>query len=150
LTLTTSVTPSRVSSDGEVLVLLLQEVVLAGVVVDDAGQRRARPGQVRAAVGGVDGVGEGVLGDGHAVGVLQGHFHVDVLHLLAVVHRLVERLAVAVQIAHEGAHAALEVEAHLAGGRHALVAQPDEDAAGDEGHLAEAVGEHLEAVGGLR
>jgi hypothetical protein len=47
---------------------------------------------MRAAVGGVDGVGKGKLGDGDAVGVLQGHFHVDVLHLLLVVHRVVEAL----------------------------------------------------------
>jgi len=55
-------------------------------------------------------------------------------------------LAVAVQVAHKGVNAALEVEGHPPAV--ALVLQVDRHAAGDEGHLAEALHQRLEAVGG--
>ena len=52
-------------------------------------------------------------------------------------------LAVAVQVAHEGGDAAFEVEGHLAVG--ALIQEVDGGAAGDEGHLAEALDQRVEA-----
>ncbi len=57
-----------------------------------------------------------------------------------------QHLAVAVEIAHEGADATFEVEINLASGGYALVDQLQEDAAGDEGHLTEPRDEHLEAI----
>ena len=44
---------------GEVGVVVLEDLVLAGVVVEDAGERGAEAGEVRAAVDRVDAVGEG-------------------------------------------------------------------------------------------
>ena len=53
------------------VVALLEHALLARIVVDGACQRRAKAGQMRAAVGGVDGVGKGVDRFVVAIGVLQ-------------------------------------------------------------------------------
>ena len=123
---------------GEVRVGILEQAVLAGVVVDHARQRGAQAGQVRAAVDGVDRVGEGVDRLGVGIGVLDGGLDADALDLLLDIDHGVQGLAVAVEVADEGGEAAFEVEGHLAVG--ALVHEVDGDAAGDEGHLAEALG----------
>ena len=47
---------------GEVLILVLENVLLSGVPVDQRGQRRSETFLVGAAFGGGDGVGEGVHG----------------------------------------------------------------------------------------
>ena len=57
---------------GEVGVTLFEDVGLAGVVVEGAGEGAAEAGEVRAAVNGVDVVGEGEDRLGEAVVVLQG------------------------------------------------------------------------------
>ena len=129
---------------GEVRVGVLEQAALAGVVVDDARQRRAQAGQVRAAVDRVDGVGERIDRLGVGIGVLHRHFDAHVFHLALDVHHRVQALAVAVQVAHERGDAAFEVEVHLAAV--ALVAEVDGHAARDERHLAEAADQRLEAV----
>ena len=55
-----AVSPSRMSSPAQVLVLLLQEVALARVAVDDVRERLAEALFVHAALDGRDAVGEGV------------------------------------------------------------------------------------------
>ncbi len=59
----------------EVLFLLLEQVLLAGVVVDGARERAAEAGEVRAALGGVDVVGE--REDGLVVGRVPLHGDLD-------------------------------------------------------------------------
>ena len=75
-----------VAGDRDLIFLVLQHAERAGVVVDGAGQPRAEAGEVRAAVDGVDRVGEGKNIFGVAVVVLNGDldvggvllpFHVD-------------------------------------------------------------------------
>ncbi len=58
LTEITAVSPSRTSSPERFVVLLLQQPLLARVRVQGPGQRRAEAGKVRAALVGVDVVGE--------------------------------------------------------------------------------------------
>ncbi len=99
---------------GEVGIGVLQQAVLARVVVDRARERHPQPGQVRAAVDGVDRVGEGVDRFGVGVGVLQRHLDAGAVHLALDVDDRVQHFAVAVEVAHEGGDAALEVERHLA------------------------------------
>ena len=62
---------------GEVLVLVLEDVLLACVAVDQGGQRGAEAFLVGAAFGGGDGVGEGVHGFGVRGGPLHGDFRGD-------------------------------------------------------------------------
>ena len=57
---------------GEVGVVVLEDLLLAGVVVEDAGEGAAEAGQVAAAVDGVDAVGEAEGRLGEAVVVLEG------------------------------------------------------------------------------
>ena len=87
---------------GEIFFYVLEQAHLLAGVVDGAGQRRAEAGKMRAAIDGVDVVGEAENGFRVAVVVLQadlhGHaaalgFHVDrlvVQHLLAAVQVLDE------------------------------------------------------------
>ena len=99
---------------------------------------------MRAAVDGVDGVGERIDRLGVGVGVLDGGFGADAFHLFLDVNHRVQRFAVAVQIADEGGDAAFEIELHFMVG--ALVHEIDRDAACDERHLAEALGQRVEAI----
>lgn len=154
----------------EVVVLLAQQLLVARVLVDQRGERRAEALLVRAALVRVDDVGEGV----HALRVAAVPLHRDlegqalVLVLgLEVDHGGVHQLSLAgVEVRHEVDDAALVVVrdaldlvllvlARLvrAGGRLrrlALVGEVDLQALVEEGHLLEAPGERLEGVvGGL-
>ena len=70
-----------VAGDGDFVLLLLEHAGGAGEIVDRARQRGAEAGKVRAAVHGVDGVGEGKNVFRVAVVVLQRDFHFDVVAL---------------------------------------------------------------------
>ena len=59
--------------------VLVHQFLVAGVLVEDAGQRGLEAGEVRAAAGGVDVVGEAEDLLVVAVVVLEGHFHDDAL-----------------------------------------------------------------------
>ena len=135
---------------GEVGVGIFQQVLPLGPVVDGAGQRRAQPGQVRAAVGGVDGVGEGEHRLVVAVVVLDGGLDHVAFDFLLDVDRLVEHFAILVQVAHEAANAAFEVERHPACAVvGALITEFDGQAAVEERHLAEALFQRLKPEVGL-
>ncbi len=128
---------------GEVGVLLLEDRRLARVLVQGCGQGRPEPGEVGAALLGVDvvGVGEDVLGE-HGVLVLHRDLDDVALDLALHVHRpRVDHVAVGVEVGHEGLDAALEVEGVLVAGL--LVAQDDGDRLVEEGQLAQAVGDDL-------
>ena len=66
-----------VAIDGDFVLLLLEHAEGVGEIVDRARERGAEAGKVRAAVHGVDGVGEGENIFGVAVVVLQRDFHFD-------------------------------------------------------------------------
>ena len=86
---------------GEILIVLLQLVVLAGIIVDDAGQRRLEAGLMHTALGGMDVVGEGLHQLVVAVGVLKGDFGLAVLlHRLEIDGTFVQRILVGVQVGH--------------------------------------------------
>ena len=131
---------------GEVLLLLLEEVLLAGVVVDRARERAAEAGEVRAALGGVDVVGE--REDGLVVRRVPLHRDLDravVGLVLEVDDAAVDRVLLAVDVGDEVADAALVLEDDaLAVG--ALVVELDAQALGEERRLAQALGEHAVVV----
>ncbi len=130
---------------GEVGVAVLEQLLLAAVVVQGAGEGGAEAGEVAAAVDGVDAVGEGEGGLGEAVVVLDRGLDRGVVDLALDVDRAgVEDFAVVVQVADEAGDAAFEVEVHLA--VVALVDEVDPDALGQVGVLAEALDERLEVV----
>src|SRR5437868_2010813 len=84
---------------GEVRVLLAHQVRLAGVLVEDRGQRRAKAGDVAAAFDGIDVVREGEDVFGEALVVLQGDLHRIAVDLSLDVQRPeVDPAFVAVQI----------------------------------------------------
>ena len=95
---------------GEVLVVLLEDVVLVGIVVHHPGEGALKAVLVGAAVGGADVVGkaENLLLVG--VGVLQGHFRGGVLvlgHGGEVDDIRVQHVLAGVDVLHKGADAAL-------------------------------------------
>ena len=98
-----------VAGDRDFVLLLLEHAERAGVIVDRARQRGAKPGKMRAAVHGVDGVGEGENVFGVAVVVLQRDFHFHRVALAFDVNRrIVERALAAVQMLDEFRDAAGE------------------------------------------
>ena len=135
---------------GDLGVLVLEEVVGLGELVDGAGEGGAEAGEVGAAVGVVDGVG--VAEDLVVVGVvvLEDDLDVDLDgfvvegggHLLVDAHRDgVEDLLALVELLHELDHAVL-VEEHLRGGHGgAFVDEADFEAGVEEGQLAQAFGD---------
>ena len=127
---------------GEVLLFLLEQPLLAGVVVDGAREGAAEARQVRAALGGVDVVGE--REDRVVVRrvPLHGDFDLTVGGLVFEVdHRAVDRVFVAVDVVDEVAHAAGVLEdGGLALG--ALVDELDAQVLGEEGRLAQALRQH--------
>src|SRR3990172_3052879 len=126
----------------EVGVGVLEYLLLAGVVVEDAGEGGAEAGEVGAAVDRVDAVGEGEGGLREAIVVLQRYLHDGAVNGALHVERVVQGRAVPVEALHERLDAALEVVAHLVAA--ALVRELDPDALGEERHLAEALGQRLE------
>ena len=129
---------------GDALLQILREVVFRRVGVDRAGQRRAEPRQVRAALVRVDVVGERVDRLGVAVVPLQRDLGVDAVLVAAHVDRLlVHRRLVLVQVRDERDDAAFVVE--LVALAVALVVERDEDAAVQERQLAQPLREDVEA-----
>ena len=154
---------------GQVLVLVLEDVLLAGVTVDQRGQRGAEAFLMGAAFGGGDGVGEGVHGFGIRGGPLHGDFRGDadlqVLGLevddvrfdrggLAGLHQVVDVVLDAVvvlvgdglELVFGFGFLAGNLVAGLVG--LAQVGQGDLQALVQERHLLEAVAQDLEIVGG--
>ena len=124
---------------GQAAVCGLQDAGFAPVVVDDAGQGRAEARQVRAALGGVDVVGEAEHALVEAVVPLHRDLHGGgVLHAFDVERGLEHDIFVLVQVLHEGHDAALVVVHPLLRGLGALVVQLDLDALVEKGHLAKA------------
>ncbi len=125
----------------EVLLLLLQEALLARVAVERAGERSAEAGQVRAALGRVDVVRE--REDRLDVGAvpLHGDLDLPVLGLAVEVDDvLVDRVLRLVDVRHEVADAALVVELlGLPAGP--LVAKDDPQTAREERGLAQTLGQ---------
>ena len=126
----------------EVWVLLLEDPGLARVAVQHVGQGGAKTRQVGAALDRVDRVGEcdHVLDEGLVV--LQRDLDLRALDLAVdVKRRHVDHRRVAVQRAHEGNHAAFEVE----GGREAegLVGERNLEALVQVRHLAQAMQDDL-------
>ena len=131
---------------GEVVLFLLEEVLLPGVVVERTRERGAEAGEVRAALRGVDVVGEGEDG----LVVRRVPLHRDLYRavgglVLEVDDAAVDRVLLAVDVGHEVADAALVLEGDaLAVG--ALVVQGDLESLGEERRLAQALGEHAVVV----
>ena len=121
--------------------LLLQELELAGLRVQRAGQRAAEAGEVRAALDRVDVVGEGE--DGLLVRGVPLHRHFDgalVGVALEIDDVLVDRVLRLVDVRDEVADAALVVELDGLAVR-ALVDELDVEALGEERGLAQALGD---------
>ena len=131
---------------GEVVLFLLEEVLLPGVVVECARERGTEAGEVRAALRGVDVVGEGE--DGLVVRRVPLHRDLDRAVgglVLEVDDAAVDGVLLAVDVGHEVADAALVLEGDaLAVG--ALVVEGDLESLGEERRLAQALGEHAVVV----
>ena len=128
---------------GQVLVFLFEQPFAARVGVQRPGQRRAEAGEVGASLVGVDVVGEAE--DRFLVGGVPLHRDLDhaVLGLaLEVDGLLVQRVLVLVEVGDEVDDSALVVEGVALAGA-ALVDQLDLQPAGEEGGLAQALGERL-------
>ena len=134
-----------VAGDRDLVFLLLEHSRGAGEIIDGARQRGAEAGKVRAAIHGVDGVGEGKNVFGVAVVVLQRDFHFHGVALAFDVDgRIVQRLLAAVQMLDELGDAA--GEAKLGGFVAALVLQRDLQALVQEGQFAQALRQNVVAV----
>ncbi len=132
---------------GEVVVLLLELALVAGVLVQRAGQRGAKAGEMGAAVNGVDvvGVGEHRL----LVGAVPLHGHLDcALRALAgeVDDLLVDGLLVAVEVSDEVDDAAVVLKLRPMTGP-PLIDQHDPQPPGKEGGVAHALLERREVEG---
>ena len=128
--------------------VLLDELALAGVVVDGAGEPGAEADEVGAAVGGVDAVGEGEGVLVEAGVVLERDLdHCGVGDGLEVEGVGLEHLSVLVELAHEARDAALEVEGAV-GLRVVFGGEGDADGLVEVGHLAEALEEDVAVVEG--
>ena len=137
-----------VAVDGDFVLLFLQHAERIGVVIDGARKRGAETGKVRAAIHGVDGVGEGENIFGVAVVVLQRDFH---FHLIALAFdvdgRIVQDPFAFVQVLDEFGDAAGEAELGFLAA--ALVIERDFQAFVQEGEFAEALRERVVTVDGL-
>ena len=136
---------------GKVRILLLQKALRAGVIVDGTRNGLLEAVHMRAALMGIDIVGEGHDGvGGIGTGPLQGHFHGAVGVLGLEVDGLVQGFLAVVQELHEvddAAHGLEYLGAGVAVGvGDALVGEDDLQAAVQEGHLAETGGQGVVVV----
>src|ERR1700741_5217072 len=137
-----------VARDGDFVLLLFQHAVGGSKVIDGTREGRAEAGEVRAAIDGVDGVGEceNVLAVG--VVVLEGDFDFDVAFLAFHVDRgIVEGGFAAVQVLDEFRDAAGEAE--LGGLFRALVGERNFQAFVEECVFTEASGDGVVAEAGF-
>ena len=115
------------------------------IVVDGARERGAEAGKVRAAVDGVDGVGEGENIFGVAVVILQRDFHFHGIALAFHVDgRIGKSLLAAVEMLDEFGDAAGEAKFGFLAA--ALVVERDLQALVQKGQLAQALRKRVEAV----
>ena len=100
-----------VAIDGDFILLLLEHAGGVGEIVDGARERGAEAGKMRAAIDGVDGVGEGENIFGVAVVVLQRDFDFDGAALAFHVDgRIVQRCFAAIEMLDEFGDAARETK----------------------------------------
>ena len=136
-----------VAIDRDFVLLLLEHAEGVRVVVDRARERGAEAGKVRAAVHGVDRVGESKNILGVAVVVLHRDFHVHLLALaLHVDGRIVQDAFAAIQVLDEFGDAAGESKLGLLIA--ALIFERDFQALVQEGQLAQALRQRVVAVDG--
>ena len=137
-----------VAGDGDFVFLLLEHAGGTGEIIDGAREGRAKAGEMRAAIDGIDRVGEGKNIFGVAVVVLQRDFHFDVFALAF--HgdrRVVQHLLAAVEMLDEFHDAAGEAKfGRLVA---ALVLQGDLQALVQKGQFAQALRQDVVAVDGL-
>ena len=128
----------------EALLQVLGQVVLGGVEIDRARERRAETREVRPALVGVDVVGERVEGLRIAVVPLQGDLGFDAVLLAAHVDRLVvDHRLVRVEVLHERVDAALVLELVVL--PLALVLERDRHPGVEEGQFAQPLGQRVVA-----
>ena len=126
------------------LIVFLDEVILAAVVVEHAGERGLESGFMGAALGGIDVVRKRDEGFRVRVGVLHGDLgHAAFAAALHVDDVLVDRGLGAVEVLDELADAALVMHDVLAHFLVALVAQGDLDARVQERLIAQALFKHV-------
>ena len=124
---------------------LFGDVALVAVGVDRAGHRRPKRREMRAAVALGDVVGEALRHLGEGVGPLRRQLHRHALaRALAIEDFFMQRLAVAVEVLHEGFQAARGGEGVAA--PVAPVEQLNVDRAVEEGQLAQALAQRLVVV----
>ena len=126
---------------GQVGLVVLQELLLATVVVDRPGQGGPEAGDVGPALRGVNAVGEGVTGLGDVVGVLEGHVHLGVVHRLLDMDRIMDGLSTLVQVLHHADDTAVVLEG--VGVTAGLMDQRDPEARVQVCHLLESLGDDL-------
>ena len=124
---------------GKIVLVIFQNIILAGVVIEHAGQRRAETGEVHAAFDGIDVIDEGVHVFAVALLVLHGDVYDDLV-LLAFKRDDggIHQVFAFVQELHEFGDAAGVVEFFLMGGAVAQVRQGDGEAFIQESQLAHA------------
>src|SRR5579864_525271 len=115
-----------VAGDGDFVLLLFQHAERAGVIIDRARQGGTEAGEMRAAVHGIDGVGEAKNVFGVAVVVLERDFHFDGVALAFHVNRrIVESFLATVEVLDEFGDAAGEAKLGLFARTGALVLESD-------------------------
>ena len=129
---------------GKVLVFFLEQVVVSCILIYHTGNGRAQTRNMGTAVMRVNGVGEGMLRNGHAIGVLEGDFDFHVVNLFAGINGVVQNHTAAIEVLHKGAQPPLKVEVHVPFHRRPFIAQGEKDRTGDKRHLAEPVDQRLE------
>ena len=129
----------------DALLEVLRQIVFVGVGVQGPGEGGPEPGQVRAALLGVDVVGERVHRVRVAIVPLQGDLRLDAVPVAPHVDRCgINGRLVLVEELDKRVDATLVLEATALSGP--LVLERDRDAGIEEGQLAEAMGQRIETV----
>src|SRR5579864_4707761 len=136
-----------ITGDGDFVFLLLEHPEGAGGVIDGPRERGAKTGKVRAAVNGVDRIGEGENIFGVAVVILQRDFHVDRVALaLHIDGRIVEDLLAAIEVLDEFRDAPGETKLGFFGA--AFVLKRDRQPFVKESEFAQALRKSVVAISG--
>src|SRR5712691_9962435 len=137
-----------VTGDGDFVLLFSEHSRGRSEVVDRARKRGAKTGEMRAAIDGVDGIGEGKNVFTVSVVVLERDFDFDVAALaLHVDRRIMQRGFAAIQMFYEFRDPAREPE--FRGLFRALIGKRNLQALIQKSQLAQALRERIEAVDGL-
>ncbi len=130
---------------GEIRLVLLDDLILASIIIQCPGERSTKAGEMRSPINGIDAIGKGKGGLGESVVILESDFDGGAIYHFRDIDRLrVKHRSLTIDLLSKANYAALEIEADLP--ILSLVPEIDPDFSIEICHFPESLGQNIEVV----